>query len=92
MSAHLIIGVVGISLMVVGAGGLLVSIYHSIVMLGEVKPSKKTIIHFLGPLALVMPSLWSDRGNRARIRSNYFLLLALACGGALFFLKHIVGL
>ncbi|MGJ4925875.1 hypothetical protein ACQR1I_11185 [Bradyrhizobium sp. HKCCYLS2038] len=51
-----------------GVASTLVMVYSFIFMLGCARPETKRQLPMLGPLILFLPSLWSEEGNRARMR------------------------
>ena len=63
-----------------GMASTMVMIYNFIFMLGCVRPEMKRYLPFLGPLILFLPFLWSEDGNRARVRA-----LISTCVFAVFF-------
>jgi len=64
------------------AGGILSTLFalnYFSVMLREIKPDKKVISQFLAPLALFSPQLWTEQGNKARIKTLCSILLFGVC-------------
>ena len=72
------------------AVSFLISFYNMLVMLSEPRSdSRKTLSLFLGPLALFIPQLWTDKGNRARKRFLFYSVLFGDFFSACYFLLHI---
>ena|SRR5579863_4194038 len=53
----------------------LVGIFYFRSMRSHVKPQKLGLLPFLGPAILLMPSLYDEIGNRARVRLIVSLLM-----------------
>jgi hypothetical protein len=47
---------------------VLFMVYYLIAMQTNVRPEKKRILPFLGPLQVFLPQMWNVRGNQARNR------------------------
>ncbi|XUM23059.1 hypothetical protein ACRAVF_06460 [Bradyrhizobium oligotrophicum S58] len=59
---------------------VLVVLYSIIVLLANERPDNSTWRRsLLGPLILFIPGLWTDEGNRARMRFIYSSLVFGAC-------------
>ena len=54
-------------------------VYYLLFTLGSVKPDKKRYSQFLGPIALFIPHLYDEGGNRARVRLLFAILLFGIC-------------
>jgi len=59
---------------------MLVALYYMSSMRAEVRPEKRLLVHFVAPVSIFLPQLWTDRGNRYR----RLLLLWLAIFSLLF--------
>jgi hypothetical protein len=70
------------------AGGILSTLFALncfFVMLREIKPDKKLVSLCLGPLALFISQLWTEQGNKARVRMLCLILLFGVCFAGAFF-------
>jgi hypothetical protein len=66
------------------AGGFLsvfFILYYFYTMLANVRPEKRNRMQLLGPFSFLLPNLWNDKGNSARIKLLISMFLF-----ALFFL------
>jgi hypothetical protein len=64
---------------------------HFFYMLGSVKPEKKPLLKFLGPLMFVYPDLFDEAGGRARLRFLVSAAVFAACFGGAAIIIHIRG-
>jgi hypothetical protein len=66
--------ILAISCILAGAASVLSMIYFFFLMLGGVKPERRMLSQFLGPMMVLVPGLLNDEGKRAR---NRFLVSVL---------------
>ena len=83
-----IVGILALCLLCVAMVSVLVGAYYSLVMFSEPRPEKKVFARLL-PWAGLMPDWWTERANRARLKSANWWLVAIISGGALFVLTHL---
>jgi len=73
-------GVLGIICILVGITAVLFASYYIAVMQRGVRPERRSLfLPFLGPLQLLIPQLWTEDGNRARIRFLICILVFVIC-------------
>jgi len=76
-------------------GGLvstLLMLYYFIFMLGSVRPEKKRYLPLLGPAMFLLPQLWDQAGNRARIRALLFVVMFAVCYAGIAFVVNFLPL
>jgi len=83
-----IVGILALCLLCTGMVSALVGVYYSLVMFSEPKPDKKFLARYL-PWSPLMPNWWTERGNRARLKSANWGLVAITSIGALFLLTYL---
>ena len=71
--------VLGIASLVGGILSILFAIYYWVVMHANVIPAKKKFLPFTGPLQFILPHLWNEAGNRARIKLILSFLIFGIC-------------
>jgi hypothetical protein len=76
-----LISIVFFGLMLGGIASLLFCTYFFHRMLREVKPEQKILMQLLGPFALALPHLWTEKGNEARVRTILWTAIFLLCFG-----------
>jgi hypothetical protein len=77
MLLRLFLTALGLMCLFGGMISALLMVYYMFAMHGSVKPDKRPLLPFLGPFQLVLPQLWDEIGNRARVR---FMISALSFG------------
>jgi RsiW-degrading membrane proteinase PrsW (M82 family) len=64
------------------AGGILSAlfmIYYLLAVIAGVKPEKKNIMQILGSIAFLLPQLWDDEANAARLKLLTSILVFALC-------------
>lgn len=80
---RLLLATLGVGCFVVALASAVLTLYYFFFMLGSVRPEKKRIAGFLGPLVFLVPQAFDDGGNKARIRTLFFAILFGLCFGGL---------
>jgi hypothetical protein len=55
-----------IAAIVFAGPAMLMLIFNFLSMVASVKPEKRTLVQFVAPIAIFLPQLWTDPGNRYR--------------------------
>jgi Na+/melibiose symporter-like transporter len=74
--------VLGILYLVLVLGGVISTClmgYFFLSMLGSARPDKRHHLKFMGPAILFLPNVWTDLGNKARIRTLIWVAVAGLC-------------
>ena len=81
--------VVVVGAMFVGAmASVLCAIYYAVFMYACIKPERKALARFMGPLIFVAPGILTEDGEKARIKFLIATVLYILLFGALMIITH----
>jgi hypothetical protein len=86
-----ILGTLGVMCILGGIVATFSLLYYFFYLLGSVKPEKKRLLNFLGPLMLIYPDLFDEAGRRARLRLLVSAAAFAACLAGAAIISHVRG-
>lgn len=85
---NIVISGIYVAVFLIALGAIIMFIFHLGNMIANIKSEKRFSASLLSPLILLMPSMFTEKGNRHREKFAAYLLLALVMMGFLALLDN----